>query len=184
MDLGAYANIDELENIATKNGIDCPRLRGYRLMKEEEPIDFTRWKADHINAIEYDELDDLCRSNWVLNSYWHTYSNGTDRSVAYYTRGRWGDPDRSVRWDRVHGNRRKKLKTATHNRLMRYKRQFDMWNKYAGKDDVLYIHARIGGGNWHYYYKEVVGQPWFIEKVDDAFDSTYCDIYARVSKGG
>lgn len=25
-----------------------------------------------------------------------------------------------------------------------------------------------------------VYQSWFLEKVDDAYDSTYCDIYARM----
>ena len=37
------------------------------------------------------------------------------------------------------------------------------------------------GRNWSYYCEEVVSQPWFIEKVDDAFDSVYCDIYARIN---
>ena len=38
MDLGAYANIENLSAIASANGIDVPRLRGYRLMVKEEPI--------------------------------------------------------------------------------------------------------------------------------------------------
>lgn len=33
MDLGAYAQIEELEELAKLNGIQVPRLRGYRLMK-------------------------------------------------------------------------------------------------------------------------------------------------------
>ena len=23
-------------------------------------------------------------------------------------------------------------------------------------------------------------QPWYLERVDDSFDSTYCDIYAKI----
>lgn len=38
MDLYAYTNIERLESLAEKNNIDIPRLRGYRLMSEEEPI--------------------------------------------------------------------------------------------------------------------------------------------------
>ena len=38
MDLGAYAQIEKLKAIAKANGIDVPRLRGYRLMKNEEPV--------------------------------------------------------------------------------------------------------------------------------------------------
>lgn len=62
--------------------------------------------------------------------------------------------------------------------------QYNVFNKYCGRKDVLYIHARLGGENWKYYGgPELEKQPWFIEKVDDAFDSTYCDIYARISDG-
>ena len=38
MDLGAYENIEELSAIAKENGIEIPRLRGYRLMKNEKPF--------------------------------------------------------------------------------------------------------------------------------------------------
>jgi hypothetical protein len=55
-----------------------------------------------------------------------------------------------------------------------------MFNKYIGRDDILYVHARIGSGNWPAYRDEVVNQPWFLEKIDDAFDPTYCDIYAKI----
>ena len=38
MDLYAYAQIPIYEEIAKENGIEIPRLRGYRLMSEEEPF--------------------------------------------------------------------------------------------------------------------------------------------------
>ena len=38
MDLGAYSQIDDLNEIAKENNIEVPRLRGYRLMKNEEYI--------------------------------------------------------------------------------------------------------------------------------------------------
>lgn len=117
MDLGAYAQIEDLEKIMEENGISVPRLRGVRLMKNEKAL--------------------------------------TDEAIKEYS----------------------------NIGLIDYERSYAMWktfNKYCGRDDVLYIHARIGGGNWPSYREEVENQPWFIEKVDDAFDSTYCDIYARI----
>lgn len=36
MDLGAYAQIDNLSAIMDRNGIDVPRLRGLRLMSQEK----------------------------------------------------------------------------------------------------------------------------------------------------
>ena len=38
MDLYAYCQIDALDSVAKKHGIDIPRLRGYRLMEDEEPM--------------------------------------------------------------------------------------------------------------------------------------------------
>ena len=86
-----------------------------------------------------------------------------------------------IRWDRIHGKKRKILKFEIKKKQRRILKQFEIFNKYVGRDDVLYIHARIGGGNWDYFGgPELAKQPWFIEKVDDSFDSTYCDIYASI----
>ena len=59
---------------------------------------------------------------------------------------------------------------------------FGTFNRYAGRDDILCVHARIGGRNWGYYNRggAVSGSDAFIEKVDDMFDDTYCDIYLRI----
>ena len=173
MDLGAYANIELLEEIAKKNGIKVPRLRGYRLMKNEEPMRVTK---EDMKYISYKECDDLCHSIpfWGSNARAYIYCRERSSVQEYYI------DDEKVRWDRIHGWKRKVLKTAIHNQKKRIEKQNVVWNKYVGRDDILYIHARIGGGNWPYYYEEVVNEPWFIEKVDDAWDSTYCDIYARI----
>lgn len=57
-----------------------------------------------------------------------------------------------------------------------------MWNKYACKEGVLYIHARIGGNNWENYgvKSNIINQPWYLDRVDDWFDNTYFDIYAKI----
>ena len=76
MDLGAYAQIDDLDKIARKNGIEVPRLRGYRLMKDEEPED--------MNAI-FDGLDVMTTKHlihaypfWSYKSNCSKYSGYTD----------------------------------------------------------------------------------------------------------
>lgn len=174
MDLGAYANIVDLSEIAKKNGIEVPRLRGYRLMKDEKPMSVTKEDMEYIS---YNECDHLCYSIplWNANAWGYIYSGDRRRIENYFIN------DEKVRWDRIHGWKRKVLKTAIHNQKKRIEKQNAVWNKYVGRDDILYIHARIGGGNWSSYYEEVVNEPWFIEKVDDAWDSTYCDIYARIN---
>ena len=185
MDLGAYMQIDDIDEIAKKNNIEVPRLRGYRLMRDEKPVNI---RAEvNKKRIAVDCVEDLCTSIpfWNPNNCMSEFSNYTDYlKTLFLVKAK--DKENSypkfvdVRWDRIHGWKRKILKTYIHNEYKRQCKQWEVWNKYVGKDDILYIHARIGGGNWPYYYDKVVDQPWFIEKVDDSFDSTYCDIYAKI----
>ena len=179
MDIGAYAQIDDLEKIAKDNNIECTRLRGYRLMKDEDPIDYNKWmKREAVICLKM-----LIEQHWNTKSGTYDLYWLTDLNKEYYIEN-YGSEDKEerVRWDRIHGKHRKMLKTAIHNSKVAYKKQAEVFNKYVGRNDILYIHARIGGGNWPYYYKQVVDQPWFIEKVDDGFDPTYCDIYAKIKE--
>lgn len=183
MDLYAFAQIDKLEEIMKKNGINVPRLRGLRLMSEEERVTEEEIKQSIKIALPY-VAEDLISSVPIfrLNPDCYEYSSWTRLLRHYYLEY---DPKNTtrpvgVRWDRIHGWKRRNLKFAMKQKEKRIRKQYETFNKYVGCDDVIQIHARIGGGNWPYYYKEVQYEPWFIEKVDDSFDSTYCDIYARI----
>lgn len=176
MDLYAYSNIERLEELVKSNNINCPRLRGYRLMSEEEPIEFT---PEEFKYWSYYCAEGLCTAVPIFtNSSCSEFSSRTKRVKKKYL----NEETREIRWDKIHGRKRKILKTEIHNMAKRFKKQYEVHNKYVGREDVLYIHSRIGGGNWPSYYRDVVNQPWFIEKVDDAFDSTYCDVYARITR--
>ena len=189
MDLGAYAQIDGLEQIMKDNGIEIPRLRGLRLMKDEAP--FT--KEDLEEVIKDDilwEVKSLIRGcpKWDWNSCVTELSSKTDALCDYYL---WYDVDEygchkyiDICWDRIHGKKRKACKYVIKKVKKRVKEQFDMLNKYAGRDDVLYIHARLGSGNWGGYDcdKIVKGQPWYLDHCEDHFDCTYVDIYAKIKE--
>ena len=59
--------------------------------------------------------------------------------------------------------------------------QIERFNSYCGEEKVYMIHTRIGGNNWDYYGGDSITKfPWFVERVDDDFDNTYCDIYVRI----
>lgn len=177
MDLGAYVQIEELEKIAKKNGIEVPRLRGYRLMSEEQPVDIKSF----FNRIAGECCCNLIESDWGAND-WYEFSERTKFYTSYYTRkinGGGCEP----RWDRIHGFKRKKLKFEIKKQKRAITKQYETYNKYCGRNDILYIHARIGGGNWSYFGgDELKKNEWFLEKVDDAYDSTYCDIYAKINR--
>lgn len=180
MDLGAYAQIDNLNALMARNGINVPRLRGLRLMSQEKMV-----SQDEIARIAHDhamcECESLCESDFKLNSWCFELSERTrriKRKYLIYDKDDYEPID--VRWSSIHGKKRKAFKYAIKRAIRRAYTQYALFNNYCGRPDILYIHARIGGGNWPYYGKEVKDQPWFICKVDDAFDSTYCDIYATI----
>ena len=189
MDLGAYANIENLEKIAKENGIEIPRLRGYRLMSEEEPIskeDIEEMKKD----CEIDIVENLCEAYpfWSANPEWYESSLEKDKIKDFFLIK---NPDKDeigyqkyvgIRWDRIHGWKRKVLKFEIKKQKKEIQKQYDIWNKYAGKEGILYIHSRMGGNNWKYFNEksELINQSWFLDRVDDCFDNTYCDFYAKI----
>ena len=194
MNLSAYLQIDDLDGIARANGIEIPRLRGYSLMSEEEP--YTKEEiADALKSAELDACSDGCftspRFTFLRDGSIYELSPATRRAERKFMIKEAADDYHNkylpysmavgFRWDLLHGKRRKNLKFEIKKRKKATIAQMEAWNRYAGRNDVLFIHARIGGGNWDYFGgPELVKQPWFLEKVDDSFDSTYCDIYAKI----
>lgn len=185
MDLYAYMQIEDYESILKENNIEIPRLRGIRLMKEEQPISKEEIKATE-KAYSIDVLLDLCRSCpcWTTTKCWG-YTKATEKRVSYYTVSKTdenGDTTYTdIRWDRIHGKKKKVLKMAIKKTIKNVRTQMNTWNKYVGKENIIYIHARIGGPNWVYYGGiEISREPWFLEKVDDLYDNTYCDIYVKI----
>lgn len=195
MDLLAYAQIqdDKIQNILKENDIQIPRERGYRLMSEEEPIPPLSEKRIREIAIEVAEQMIATRYCKKGGFYYSEYSAYTDAKLNWYIdnwehhwdmyNDDYDGPLPEIRWDRFGRKRRRLLKIRIKNKIRKYQQNFDTFNKYVGRSDILYAHARIGGGNWDSYKDEVLGKPWFIEKCDDPWDFTYCDIYCKI-KGG
>lgn len=186
MDLQAYVQIEDFEEIAKENNIVVPRLRGYRLMKDEEPLSSEEIKK-LMKDFEVNICSDLCCSNpfWNADPNHYEIDSRNDRLRDYYlikSIDEYGSTIYTdIRWDRIHGWKRKILKFEIKKIRRKIQKQYDVWNKYAGKENILYIHARIGGGNWSCYGgDELVTMPWFLDKVDDFCDETYCDIYALI----
>ena len=183
MDIGAYARIEDLSAILASTGISIPRLRGLRLMATEDEI------KEMADSAEVDAVEDLVRAcpPWSVGSSCHSYCNRTDKNLQrflVYTEDEEGyKHPTAVRWCELHGKKRKKVKLLAKTQAKRIRKSMETFNKYAGRKDVLYVHARIGGNNWVYFDgPQVAEHPAFIERVDDWFDSTYCDIYIKVDE--
>lgn len=183
MNLNAYSQIEDLMPVLQSTGIEIPRLRGLGLMKNEEPVNQTDLN-EILHSMEILAVQNLCESfpAWDFYSCCSEFCPATDRRIKkYMILDEDGDPI-SIRWDRIHGKKRKTAKYA----IKQYKKaaidNIKVFNKYAGRDDVLFVHARIGGDNWNYFNGPsiVESHPAFLEKVDNYFDSTYCDIYLKI----
>ena len=177
MDLGAYINIGDLSIVAEKNGINISRLRGYRLMKNEyEPIIFD---DDTIHYIEKESIERMVCGipRFTINPIMVTYSLDKENYASKY----YDYKNNKIKWDKIHGKFRKNLKYVLKRDMKKVKDNFDVFNKYIKRDDVLYIHAKLGSNNWsgktHLYYKN---ESWYLDSVDDAYDNVYCDIYAKI----
>lgn len=188
MDIGAYARIEDLSAILASTGINIPRLRGLRLMATEEKISEDEIK-EMTNSAEVDAVEDLVRAcpPWSVGSSCHSYCDRTDRNLKrflVYTEDERGYKRPTVvRWSELHGKKRKKVKLLAKTQAKKIRKSMETFNKYAGRKDILYVHARIGGNNWVYFDgPQVAEHPAFIERVDDWFDSTYCDIYIKVDE--
>ena len=188
MDLAAFADIERLGALARANGIDVPSLRGYRLMSKEEP-----WDDGIISREE----------NALIGIYWHTGCHGVGPDFdfdctmedfidgyrpAHVPRSRVPKEFRDCLGPTLTVFDKVSMARA------RWHRQAMLWNRYAGKEGVLYIHSRMGGTGrargdyykdgevfWHKGW-DVRDQPWFLDVCADAFDPTYCDIYARIKE--
>lgn len=183
MDLGAYVQIEELDKIVNTNGIRIPRVRGYRLMKDEEPVS----KSDIEQMMKECEIyvvEKLCEAKpfWSVNPERWEISTYTDYVKNYFLIKNKNRDYIGIRWNRIHGWKRKLLKFAIKKQKRRIQEQYALWNKYAGQDNVLYIHSRMGGNNWKNYAEKenLIRKTWFLDRVDDCFDSTYCDFYANL----
>ena len=183
MDLFAYTQIDSLHDILDSTGVDVPRLRGLRLMLEEEPIsDDDIAEEIHEEQMYVAERVICSIPKWSPNSDTTRYNREIDRECRKYLVHDADGKVTDVRWELIHGQHRRNMKHAMKIAKRRVLDSFGTFNRYAGRDDILCVHTRIGGRNWAYYNEggAVSGSDAFIEKVDDMFDDTYCDIYLRI----
>ena len=178
MDIGAYAQIEDLSYIAKENNINISRVRGYRLMKNEyEPIIINN---EDLYFLEKSCVEELIFGipkfaiNPVAISYYISSKN--NKLSKYYD-----IKNNEIKWNKIHGKFRRHLKYKLKSEFKRIRNARDTFNKYIKRDDVLYIHAKLGTANWsdidHTYYKN---EPWYLDSVDDMWDSVYCDIYAKI----
>lgn len=179
MDLYAYLQIEDLVHYLEDNNIGIPRLRGLRLMKDDEMVD-EKHISENIKEAKRDYL-----VNWLQqhsDDCWCSWKADKKHKAFIYGMDEYGKKVVDYDFSKVHGKDRKHIKYNWKQIEKRYNTGYGLFNKYVGQD-VLYVHARIGGGNRDYYSKEwekIKNHPLYLADCDDAFDSTYCDIYFKL----
>ena len=185
MDLYAYAQIEDLENLLKINNIEISRLRGLRLMKQEKAIS----QEDIEKIVENQKLDNAIQ--WLKQGEWNCWSSSKDERVRKafiynmipdeYDDNKLKKTIVAIDWSKVNRKDRNAIKLENRKDEKRIRTNLEMFNSYVGKN-VLYVHARQGGGNRDYYPIDTK-HPMYLSDCDDYWDSTYCDIYYDLKKG-
>ena len=176
MDMGAYMKIETIKPIVEKNNIIVDRVRGYRLMSDEESIN-QHDLNEIIQKIFLSRVDDLfaMRNDEVFGRCL-CYDEEYDANKKKYLR-----KDGSLRWELISGDLKKNIEFVQTEVKLLVGNQYDLWNRFAKCSNVLYIHAKLGSSNWSgIYHKTYENEPWYLDSCDDAFDAAYCDIYAKL----
>ena len=167
MDLYAYLQIEDYDALAKANGIEIPRLRGYRWMENEK-------------CLSEEDIEN-CLNEARARAYEHVLTADPPFSINPEGKSYTTTVIKGFRWDLLHGKRRKAVKYYLKKELRYEKHQLAVWNKYAGQKNVLYIHARLGTSNWsNATWEDFRKSSWFLDGCDDASDRSYCDIYAKI----
>ena len=167
MDLTAYVQIEDLGKVAKANGIDVPRLRGYRWMGNETLTTEEAFEKEVKTVLSHD---------------WRSLERVATDLLEAAINNDYSAWRAAMSWKGCHEESICTFKE-------RFREQVDVYNKYVGRKDVLMIHSRMGSsrireyneetGEWETVY-DLKAQPWFLDYVRDAWDSTYCDIYAKL----
>ena len=195
MDLGAYLQIADLDAIAKLNNIEVPRLRGYRLMVNETPLT-DEYIQSLIRDAEIQVYEDFVHSipfGYPDSGIWEYGGPRTnakekkylikEKIARTYADGETYEDIETVgfRWELLNRKARNRLKLALKGARKAVLKNCEMYNKYTGRNDVLHIHSRIGGPNWiRCDGPALEKEPWFLDRADDIWDDTYCDIYAKI----
>lgn len=151
MDLYAYLQIEDYDALAKANGIEIPRLRGYRWMENEKCLSEEDIEncLNEARARAYEHVL-TADPPFSINPEYYILSYTTDQRKKKYliqeeqTRVYY-PPDnpegksytttviKGLRWDLLHGKRRKAVKYYLKKELRYEKHQLAVWNKYAGQ---------------------------------------------------
>ena len=190
MDLGAYGlmldNDTVIEKALSKYHIEIPRVRGYRYMKYESLVTEEDIK-DIIENAKLHVLEDLIsicpRWSPLDSGCFYRFGPDTDRLVPkYFTIDKNTGEVSGIKWNAIHGKKRKRLKLEIRKTRKRIIDNLSTFNKYVGRDDIIYIHARLNSFTWSEYAEKnnIYAKSWYVDSEQDWFDSSYSDIYVKV----
>lgn len=190
MDLGAYElmldNDAIIEKALSKYHIEIPRIRGYRYMKYEPLVTEENIK-DIIEEAELQVLEDLISiyPKWspLDSDCFYRFGPRTDKLIRkYFTIDKDTGEVSGINWDAIHGKKRKRLKLEIRKVRKEIINNLSTFNKYVGREDIIYIHVRLNCFAWSKFAEEnnIYTKPWYIDSETDWFDSGYRDIYVKV----
>lgn len=153
MDLYAYSQIENFDELAKKNGIDIPRLRGYRLMSEMTPISDEEIEAN-ADAVYKDTVDLYTPTkHFTVLKGWKPYDKRQVRGEA-----------------KAHAKRTRK-QMRMYNKYCGRSDVLMVHARIGAREEWIDNGGPI-----------ISMKPWYLERCIDGYDSTYCDIYVKIEQ--
>ena len=139
------------------------------------------------NAIKHNEIENIVGlidndQRWN-DSRIESTSSGYMR---YPKRCRYVELDRStgletsVKWENIHCKHRKIAKFLCKKGRKRILNNFNTFNKYVGRNDILRICLWTHTDDQHYFAKNLIKHSSFVEQVCGACDDDYSNMYFKV----
>lgn len=168
---------------------DLPAVRYVDWMGSREKYDPEQKKV-WLTGTDFQALMRLCQATPCWNMYSDTITFDTKSKLLIKKYTCWVDrvmsngeiiPDSDVNWDVLHGEKRKKVKFLSKRIKKHIIKWINLFNTYAGREDVLCVTCKADGENW----KELGGleaeqHPEFLARISDALSKGYSTVYLKL----
>lgn len=159
--------------IAEVTGTSLISIQDIRFMRDEE-LYSEESIQDTINRNDMSVIKHLVMSKWSYNPkrFLGLFPELFKKYIDY---DRFKKTGKGIIWENIHGKKRRVAKYETKKFHKSIRNQYETYNKYVGRDDVLYFHTILNNEQ----YNKLCSSSSYIEDVADWFDPRYRDMYFK-----
>lgn len=160
--------------IVEVTGVPLLPIQDARIMKNEE----SPYDEDYIQHVigrnEVAIVEHLIMSRWSSRPK-KKLLRSVKLMYKYIDYDKLIKTNNGIKWENLHGKKRKIAKYKIKKLRREIRKKYDTYNKYVGRDDVLYFHTIVDTNQ----YNELRHSQSYIEDIPDWYDPRYKDMYFK-----